>query len=74
MSLILDVPADPRSRLEGGDDDGNQQRKGFRHGAVKSRSQFKTPNGNSVKRNDATGRVMDQETGGGDFKGVRHEK
>lgn len=48
--------------------------KGFRHGAVKGRSQFKAPNGNSVKRDDATGRIVDQKTSGGDFKGVRHEK
>lgn len=48
--------------------------KGFWHGAVKGRSQFKAPKGNSEKRNDATGRIMDQKISSGDFKGVRHEK
>ena len=48
--------------------------KGYRQGAVTGRSQFTAPNGNSVKRNTATGRIMDQKTSGGDFKGVRREK
>ncbi|CDZ23423.1 hypothetical protein CCDG5_0280 [[Clostridium] cellulosi] len=48
--------------------------KGYRHGAVKNRSQTHAPNGNAIKRNDITGQFMDQKTTGGDFKGVRHEK
>lgn len=48
--------------------------KGHRHGAVTGRSQFTAPNGNSVKRNTSTGRIMDQKTSGGPFKGVRREK
>jgi len=48
--------------------------KGFRHGAVKGRSQTTAPNGNAVKRNGSTGQFMDQKTSGGAFKGVRREK
>ena len=45
-----------------------------RNGAVKSRSQLKSPNGNYIKRKRTTGRFMDQKTTGGKFKGVRTEK
>lgn len=46
-----------------------------RIGAVKERSQFKTPNGNWAKRNAETGRIMDQKTSNNKpFKGVRKEK
>jgi hypothetical protein len=49
--------------------------KGFRRGTVTDRSQVKAPNGNWVKRNDSTGRFMDQKTSGSTpFKGVRREK
>lgn len=47
--------------------------KGYRKGAVGGRSQFIGPNGNAIKRNDDTGRFMDQKTSGGKFKGVRTE-
>ncbi|MNW67533.1 hypothetical protein D3C74_461270 [compost metagenome] len=47
---------------------------GFRKGAVTDRSQFQTPNGNWAKRDAETGRIMDQKTSGGTFKGVRKEK
>lgn len=47
--------------------------KGYRHGAVTGRTQFTATNGNSVKRDTATGRIMDQKTSGGPFKGVRRE-
>jgi len=47
---------------------------GFRRGAVSDRSQFLAPNGNWVKRDANTGRIMDQKTTGGPFKGVRREK
>jgi hypothetical protein len=47
---------------------------GFRRGAVSDRSQFQAPNGNWVKRDANTGRIMDQKTTGGPFKGVRREK
>ncbi|HWO96375.1 MAG TPA: hypothetical protein VNM45_08590 [Bacillus sp. (in: firmicutes)] len=40
----------------------------------KHRTQFQTPNGNWAKRNPDTGRIMDQKTSGGKFKGVRTEK
>jgi hypothetical protein len=46
---------------------------GYRKGAVDNRSQFKTASGNWAKRNTATGRIMDQKTSGGSFKGVRRE-
>jgi hypothetical protein len=46
-----------------------------RIGAVKSRSQFKGPNGNFIKRDATTGRFMDQKTSSAaPFKGVRKEK
>jgi len=46
-----------------------------REGAVTGRSQFINPKtGLSAKRNATTGRIMDNKTSGGDFKGVRHEK
>ena len=46
-----------------------------RKGAVKQRSQFVNPKtGLVAKRNTATGRIMDNKTSGGTFKGVRAEK
>jgi hypothetical protein len=47
---------------------------GRRIGAVRGRSQLQGPNGNWIKRNAGTGRLMDQKTSGGRFKGVRREK
>jgi hypothetical protein len=48
---------------------------GKRIGAVKSRSQTKTPSGNYVKRDADTGRFMDVKTSSKTpFKGVRKEK
>jgi len=48
---------------------------GHRKGAVKGRSQTKTPSGNFVKRNADTGRFMDVKTSSKTpFKGVRKEK
>lgn len=45
-----------------------------RIGAVKGRTQFQAPNGNWVKRDTKTGRIMDQKTNSGEkFKGVRTE-
>ena len=48
--------------------------KGYRQGAVTGRTQNKAPNGNPIKRDTATGRIVDQKTTPGDYKGVRHEK
>ena len=46
-----------------------------RVGAVKTRSQFVNPRtGLAVKRDASTGRIMDNKTSGGKFKGVRAEK
>ena len=46
-----------------------------RIGAVKDRSQFLGPNGNYIKRDTETGRIMDQKTSSNEpFKGVRKEK
>ncbi len=46
-----------------------------RNGAVKGRSQTKTPAGNWVKRDANTGRFMDVKTSSKNpFKGVRKEK
>jgi len=48
---------------------------GHRNGAVKGRSQTKTPSGHYVKRNAETGRFMDVKTSAKTpFKGVRKEK
>jgi hypothetical protein len=48
---------------------------GHRNGAVRGRSQTKTPSGHYVKRNANTGRFMDVKTSSkGPFKGVRKEK
>ncbi|MNW66619.1 hypothetical protein D3C74_451050 [compost metagenome] len=45
-----------------------------RVGAVKGRSQFQAPNGNWVKRDSKTGRIMDQKTSSSTpFKGVTKE-
>ena len=42
-----------------------------RKGAVIARSQFKAPNGNWVKRNSNTGKIMDQKTSDSSpFKGI----
>jgi hypothetical protein len=46
-----------------------------RIGAIKNRSQFKGPNGNWIKRDTVTGRIMDQKTSGlKPFKSIRKEK
>jgi hypothetical protein len=46
-----------------------------RIGAVKGRSQFQAPNGNWVKRDAETGRILDQKTSSDTpFRGVRKEK
>ena len=46
-----------------------------RKGAVKQRSQFVNPKTDITAKRDAiTGRIMDNKTSGGTFKGVRSEK
>ncbi|BBI34955.1 hypothetical protein [Cohnella abietis] len=53
----------------------NGQPGGGRIGQVTNRSQFQAPNGNWVKRDTQTGRIMDQKTSSPKpFKGVRREK
>ena len=48
---------------------------GHRKGAVRNRSQTKTPSGHYVKRDADSGRFMDVKTSGKTpFKGVRKEK
>lgn len=47
---------------------------GHRNGAVRQRSQTKTPSGNYVKRDTNTGRFMDVKSDNKPFKGVRKEK
>jgi len=48
---------------------------GHRNGAVKKRSQTKTPSGHYVKRDAETGRFMDVKTSDkSPFKGVRRER
>ena len=48
---------------------------GHRKGAVRKRSQTKTPSGHYVKRDAKTGRFMDVKTSDKKpFKGVRKEK
>lgn len=62
--------------MKGGDEMAKNGKPGNgRVGAVKERSQFKGPNGNWIKRDDVTGRFMDQKTSSPTpFKGVRKEK
>jgi len=48
---------------------------GHRNGAVRGRSQTKTPSGHYVKRDTSTGRFMDVKTSSkSPFKGVTKEK
>ena len=48
---------------------------GHRNGAVKDRSQTYNPRNNRwTKRNEDTGRFMDQKADGKPFKGVRRER
>ncbi|MAK22549.1 MAG: hypothetical protein CL541_09190 [Alcanivorax sp.] len=47
---------------------------GHRNGAVRDRSQTRTPSGHYVKRDTTTGRFMDQKADMNPFKGVRKEK
>ncbi len=48
---------------------------GHRNGAVRDRSQTHNPKTDTwVKRDDTTGRFMDQKQNGTPFKGVRKEK
>ena len=46
---------------------------GHREGAVRDRSQFRTPSGEWVKRDAETGRILDVKRDGTPFKGVRRE-
>jgi len=46
--------------------------KGFRHGAVRGRSQTQTPSGTWMKRGEG-GRFMDGKSDGKPFKGVSKE-
>ena len=45
-----------------------------RQGAIKKRSQFKHPNGRWIKRDKATGQIMDVKADKDKFKGVSKEK
>lgn len=47
---------------------------GHRNGAVRGRSQFKTPAGNYAKRDTDTGRILDVKSDKQPFKGVRKER
>lgn len=52
----------------------NDKQDGHLDGAVRDRSQTKTPSGHWVKRDSDTGRFMDQKRDKEPFKGVRKEK
>lgn len=52
----------------------NDKKDGHLDGAVRDRSQTKTPSGHWVKRDSETGRFMDQKRDKEPFKGVRKEK
>lgn len=45
-----------------------------RKGALRQRSQFRSPNGLWTKRDTRTGRILDQKADGTPFKGVRKER
>jgi hypothetical protein len=58
---------------KGGDEEvAKNTGEGYRHGAVKDRSQVETPVG-WVKRDSETGRFLDVKSDGEPFKGVRRE-
>ena len=46
---------------------------GHREGAVRDRSQFRTPSGDWATRDAKTGRILDVKRDGARFKGVRRE-
>jgi hypothetical protein len=46
---------------------------GHREGAVRDRSQFRTPSGDWAKRDGTTGRILDVKSDRTPFKGVRRE-
>lgn len=53
----------------------NGQAGNGRIGSIKGRTQFQGPNGNWIKRDTSTGRILDQKTSSPTpFKGVRKEK
>jgi hypothetical protein len=58
--------------LEGGEKMARNTGKGYRKGAVKDRSQLKTPGGWS-ERDDETGRFLRGKPGDKPYKGVRKE-
>jgi hypothetical protein len=47
--------------------------RGYRQGAVKGRSQFKTPSGHPAKRDTRSGRIVNVKSDTKLFKGVRSE-
>jgi hypothetical protein len=51
----------------------NGPRGGGRIGAIRSRSQFKMPNGHWAKRDKGSGEIMDVKADKAPFKGVRKE-
>jgi hypothetical protein len=52
---------------------GTNTGKGFRHGAVRGRTQFQRPDGNYQKRDEWTGEFMEVKSGRHPFKGVAKE-
>ena len=48
--------------------------RGYRTGAVRSRSQSQRSSGTWIKRDSSTGRFVQGKKNGGSFKGVRKEK
>ena len=51
----------------------NGSKGGGRKGSVTNRTQFESPNGNWVKRDRTTGKIVDQKTTPGAYKGVAKE-
>lgn len=47
--------------------------KGYRLGSVNDRTQNEAPNGNAIKRDTTNGRIIDQKTTEGPYKGVAKE-
>lgn len=47
--------------------------KGHRTGAVTGRTQFQSPGGNWIKRDERTGQIMDQKSSPGPYKGIAKE-
>lgn len=52
----------------------NGPKGGGRRGAIRNRTQFRGPNGNWIKRDAKTGRILNQKADSSPFKSVTRER